>query len=577
MSNNLIGQPRESWGSRFGVILAVMGSAVGLGNFLRFPGQAAMNGGGAFMIPYMVAFLLLGLPIAWAEWAMGRYGGTKGYNSPPGIFRAVLGRNSAGAYIGVLAVVMPVLIYMYYVLVEGWCLAYAVRYLFGEMSPEAITSGAVGNVAATGKEGMSAATDAYNSFFGTISGAGKDGSAMSFFGEEGTKGLLNSAYFFMLICFVLNFYLIYRGLTKGIEWFCRWAMPALVICSLIVLVRVLTLGTPNPELPDQNILSGLGTMWNPTQADKSFTDSLLNANTWLAAAGQIFFSLSVGFGLIITYASYTKKDDDIALSSLTAAAGNGFCEVIFGGLMIIPAAFIFLGPIDPGTLNSSFTIGFKVLPNVFYHMPAGEFFGFLFFFLLFLAAVTSSLSMLQPAIALLEEGLGLKRRVSVLFLGMITLMGSSFVAYFSKDLAALDTVDFWMGQLCIFILATLQVFVFSWIWGIKRGMKELRNGAEIKIPSLLGFVLKFITPTYLLIVFGVWLYQNLISVTDPSESRILLLFQKENMVPRMAVFGIFGIMAFFTLIVFHSIKRWEKQEELLAESGEQLVENEEVI
>ena len=114
----------ERWGTRIGVIFAVMGSAIGLGNFLRFPGLASQYGGGHFMIPYFVAFLLLGLPIAWAEWSMGRLGARHGYNSTPGIFFA-LWKNRLSPYFGVLGLIVPVGIYMYYVYIESWCLYYA--------------------------------------------------------------------------------------------------------------------------------------------------------------------------------------------------------------------------------------------------------------------------------------------------------------------------------------------------------------------------------------------------------------------------------------------------------------------
>jgi len=123
-------QNKEQWASRLGMILAVAGSAVGLGNFLRFPGNAAANGGGAFMIPYFFALILLGIPICWAEWTMGKYGGQFGFNSCPAIF-GVLGRRSVWRYLGVLGLVIPIIIYMYYVLIESWCMGYAVSYAVG--------------------------------------------------------------------------------------------------------------------------------------------------------------------------------------------------------------------------------------------------------------------------------------------------------------------------------------------------------------------------------------------------------------------------------------------------------------
>jgi len=528
-------QGKEAWATRVGVILAVTGSAVGLGNFLRFPGLAAQYAGGAFMIPYAVAFLLLGLPIAWVEWSMGRYGGIRGFNSSPGIYRSIW-KSRIAPYAGVLALVIPVMIYMYYVYVEAWCLAYAIRYLVGGWDV-----------------GMT--PDQYSAFFGEFVGMGENGNALSTKGE----GVLGSAVFFLVVCFVINFVLIYRGLTKGIEWFCKWAMPALIICALIVLVRVLTLGTPNPELPEQNVVNGLGYMWNPSTEQAGFLEALANPQIWLEAAGQIFFSLSVGFGIIITYSSYMKKDDDVALSGLTAAAGNGFCEVVLGGLITIPAAFVFFGDAIREQLDSAFQLGFKTLPNVFNQMPAGQLIGFLFFFLLFLAAVTSSLSMLQPAIALLEEGLGLKRKASVAMLGFITAVGATFVVYFSKDLTALATIDFWIGTFCIYVLATFQVILFGWVLGVERGFDELRRGAEIQIPGFIKFVIKYISPVYLLVVFGFWIHAEFLATPEPGKQTALQML-KSNTVVQLSVGFIVLVIVFFGLLVAQSVKRWERLE-----------------
>ncbi len=389
---------KENWATQIGVILAVTGSAVGLGNFLRFPGQAALYGGGAFMIPYFCAFFLLGLPIAWAEWTLGRYAGIRGFNSAPGIFRCVTGGRRSMAYAGSFCVTLTTIIFSYYIFIEGWCLLYALRYLFGMMqlgSPEKFAE-----------------------LFGQTSGVGSHGSLFS-------GGILNPSLLCTFACFALNFFLIYRGVVRGIEWFCKLALPALLICSIIILIRVLTLGNPT-GIEGQGVLDGLGYAWNPSHPGKTVLETLADPMAWLAGAGQVFFSLSLGFGVICTYASYTKRDDDIALSSLTAVSGNGFCEAVIAGLMVVPAAVMFLGVdyLTPENLGT-FGVGFQALPNVFDRMPLGSVFGFLFFFLLFLAAVTSSISTLQPGIALLEEGLLLSRKSSVTVMGMDTETKSS--------------------------------------------------------------------------------------------------------------------------------------------------------
>jgi SNF family Na+-dependent transporter len=531
------GEAKEAWGSRIGVILAVMGSAVGLGNFLRFPGLAAKYDGGAFMIPYFVAFLLLGLPICWVEWSMGRYGGSRGFNSSPGIFRTIW-RHRAAPYFGILSLVVPVMIYMYYVYIEAWCLAYSFRYLAGTMD--------FGNSPAK-----------YAEFFGRFVGDGANGDALVMPGD----GLFGSAVFYLVICFIINFVLIYRGLNKGIEWCCKWAMPALVVCGLIVLARVLTLGTPDPTKPDQNVLNGLGFMWNPTTPRVTFWESLANPNMWLEAAGQIFFSLSVGFGIVITYSSYLRGDDDIALSSLTSSAGNEFCEVVLGGLITIPAAFVFLGSETllknpPGT----FSLGFVTLPNVFNQMPAGQAVGFLFFFLLFLAALTSSLSMLQPAIALLEEGLGLKRRASVALLGFITAVGTAFIVYCSKDLTALDTIDFWIGTFCIYIVATFQVILFAWVLGVDRGFEELKRGAEIPVPNFVKFVIKYVSPVYLITIFTFWCYREFLATPDDPTKLTRLQQIWTQPIVMCSVGFILVVVILFTLLIAQSVRRWETAE-----------------
>lgn len=545
MSEPVAGGGRENWASRLGVILAVTGSAVGLGNFLRFPGLAAQYDGGAFMIPYFVAFLLLGLPIAWSEWAMGRYGGSRGFNSSPGIYRAIWKNNRFAPYIAVLALVIPVMIYMYYIYIEGWCLAYAMRYLFGTMD----------------QFGQDPAQ--YKQFFEQFVGVNGNGEAAGIEGE----GVLGSGIFFLAVCFAVNFILIYRGLAKGIEWFCKWAMPALVICALIVLVRVLTLGTPFPDKPEQNLLNGLGYMWNPSTSRIGFFEALANPQMWLEAAGQVFFSLSVGYGIVITYASYLRKNDDIALSGLTAVAGNEFCEVALGGMIVIPAAFVFLGQEALQNLSSTFQLGFVTLPNVFSQMPGGHAIGFLFFFLLFLAAVTSSLSMLQPAIALLEEGLGLGRKASVALLGFITAVGAAFVVYFSENLIALDTIDFWIGTFGIYVLATFQVILFGWVLGVDRGMEELERGAEIRVPRLFKFVIKYVSPLYLLMILAFWSYNQFLKAPDAAGQLTRLQQIKEMPVVQFSIGLIVAVILLFLLLIAQAVKRWKaaelKQQEVI--------------
>jgi SNF family Na+-dependent transporter len=508
------GRKRELWGSRIGVILAVAGSAVGLGNFLRFPGQAAQHGGGAFMLPYFVSLLILGIPLCWAEWTMGRYGGTRGFNSAPGVF-SVIWRNPVSKYFGAVALLIPLVIYMYYVVIEAWCLGYAVNYLTGDLM--------------LGKE-----PEKYSAFFGSFVGSSEHG--VLFLG--GHRSLL----LYLLITFVLNFVLIYRGVSKGIETFCKIAMPIMVICALCVLVRVLTLGTPNPAQPAQSVVGGLGFMWNPAP------EKLWEFETWLAASGQIFFSLSVGFGIVINYASYLRKNDDVVLSGLTASSMNEFFEVCLGGLITLPAAFIFLG-LAAGEMGT-FGLGFNALPNVFARMPGGQMFGFLWFLMLFLAAMTSSLSMLQPVIAFFEEGFGLKRHASAAFLGLLAAFGCGFVIYFSRGMMALDTFDFWVGTMLIFVLAMIQAIMYGWIFGIDRGHIEAHKGAHIRIPWFVQLVLKYVTPLYLLVIFvGVCITKG------PDYAKTI----STEPVALLSVLFIGGILAFLLLMIQIAGTRWQNE------------------
>jgi SNF family Na+-dependent transporter len=463
---------KMEWGTRVGVILAVAGSAVGLGNFLRFPAQAAAHGGGAFMIPYICALLFLALPIGWAEWAMARYGGEKGFHSGPAIM-GLIGRGRVTRYLGVLTVLIPMIVYMYYVYIEAWCLRYAWEYL-------------VGGVTLTGSIEEQVRTA--GTFFSRTTGTD-------------SNGVLNSSTVFWIVVVAMNIILVYRGLRGGIEKFCQWALPAMAILALFVLIRVLTLGTPDPAHPDQNVLNGLGYLWNPDFS------KLTHFDTWLAAAGQVFFSLSVGFGMILNYASYLKKKDDVALSGFAASATNEFFEVGFGGLITITAAFVFLGA---SGIVGGFGLGFQTLPVVFAQMGGiGRWIGFAWFFLLFLAAITSSISMLQPAKAFFEEALGISSAKAITWVSVICGLGSLWVIWFSKNLLALDTMDFWVGTFCIFLIATVQIISFGWIWGLRRGAAELDRGALIKVPRFFLFVMKYVAPAYLLIVLGGFIYYNM--------------------------------------------------------------------
>ncbi len=501
-------------------MLAVAGSAVGFGNFLRFPGLAAQFGGGAFMIAYFIAFLLLGIPISWVEWSIGRRGGSLGGHSTASIFYRLSG-SRAWKYLGIAGVLAPLAICMYYIYLEAWTLGYAWHTAMGDLN--------------------FSTSEQYEQFFGNYVGMAGNGSVFS--GHSSTL-------IFFGIVLVLNFYLVYRGISKGIEWFCKWSMPVLLITCIIILVKVLTMGTPNPAYPNRNISEGLGYMWNPDKVmlvdaatDKtldmvpadataeqkaqqiagiqaatpgiqikekriSLWSGLLNPDLWLAAAGQVFFSLSVGFGTVCTYASYIRRRKDVALGSLTANMANAATEIGLAGMMIIPAAVGFLGVAAAATTNI-FGLGFQTLPQVFNSMQGGTFFGTLFFFLLFIAAITSAISMLQPGIAFLEEFWGLKRSQSIALLGFILVCGTLMVAWFTQGLLALDTMDFWFGNLSLYLTTGLYLYLFCAVWGANKGLAELRLGSCLRLPRPVAFLITWVTPALMLTIFVSWIYKTL--------------------------------------------------------------------
>ena len=465
---------RERWSSKFGVILAVAGSAIGLGNFLRFPVQAARNGGGAFMIPYFIALLLLGLPLMWIEWTIGRFGGGFGHSTAPGMFHTLWEKNKFIKYFGVIGIFGPIVIFIYYIYIESWLLGYSFFALFGKYN------------ACTTRETMSAFLQGYQ------------GLAQN----EYFSGL-SAAYIFFLITFALNIIIIWMGVSKGIERTCEWALPVLFIFGIVLLVRVLTLGTPDPAKPENNIVNGLGYLWNPQWAE------LKNAKVWLAAAGQIFFTLSCGIGVILTYASYLTKQDDVALSGLAAASANEVAEVILGGSIVIPAAFVFFGPTEIGKIAaaSAFDLGFVTTPLVLQKMAFGNILGFMWFMLLFLAGITSSISLAQPAVAFLEDEFNLSKKKASLILAAVT-FAMTQPAIFFLGKGVVDELDFWGGQLCLVIFATIEAILFGWVFGMEKAWTEMHVGSDITIPRVYRFIIKYITPAFLLFILGFWCVQE---------------------------------------------------------------------
>lgn len=484
---------KQRWGTKIGVIFAVAGSAVGLGNFLRFPGLAAQNGGGAFMIPYLVALVLVGLPLVWVEWMAGRFGGGKGHTTAPGIFQSLWEKAGFVKYLGAIGIFGPFLIYMYYVYIESWCLAYAWYSITGTLSQISTNSGFIAFL---------------NDYRGLT--------------DAGTFAGTTPAIIFFLITFVLNISVTYYGIRGGIERVCNLAIPLLMIFAAVIAVRVITLFAPDPLNPDWNSINGLGFLWNPDFS------ALKDAKVWLKAAGQIFYTLSVGIGVIITYASYVKKKDDIAASGLAAASTNEFAEVILASTIVIPAAVMFFGPTNTEAIADAglFDLGFVTMPQIFNSMPAGALFGFLWFFMLFLAGITSSISVAQPSVAFMENSLGWSRKKAVkIFAIAAFILCQPAIWFFHRGV--FGDIDFWGAAFFIVLGATVEVILVAWIFGINKAWKELHRGAKIRVPGFFKYVIKFVTPLFLLGVLGYWFYTEWLDVitmkdVDPANVPYIL-------------------------------------------------------
>lgn len=454
----------EAWGTRVGLILAMAGNAVGLGNFLRFPVQAVNNGGGAFIIPYIVCFLLMGIPLLWIEWSMGRFGGKFGNHSTPYILDT-MAKGRIWKYIGVFGIFTNLAVAAYYCYIESWTMSYV-----------------------------------YHSLVGTFQGMGQ-GDVAQFFNDyvtigKSTTGIPYEAVIFFVLCLVLNTFILSKGL-KGIERVAKIGVPLLLIFGAFLAIRSLTLGTTGATLehPDANAWDGFNFLWTPNY------DSLWNPSVWMAAAGQIFFTLSVGMGTVHCYAAYLKEKDDIALNAVSAGFTNEFVEVVLGSMIVIPIAAGYLG-MDWVKENAGFGMAFQTMPFLFDNwgpilsVLAGVF----WFGLLFFAGITSSLAMGTPWVGFMQDEFKWTREKSAWSFGAIVLLlGLPTVFFF--HLGVFDEYDYWAGTVSLVVFAMLEVIVFSWIFGVNKGWEQIKMGADIKVPLIYKPIIQFVTPLMLIVVF----------------------------------------------------------------------------
>ena len=474
--------PREQWGSRIGLILAMAGNAVGLGNFLRFPNQLTQNGGGTFMIPYFIAFILVGIPLMWIEWGVGRHGGAYGEGSVPGMFDR-LWKNPVAKYLGVLGLFMPLVVLIYYCYIESWTLAWTVF---------SVTGATRGLDQAGMRQFLASYQNLQNS---------------------SVHGFWTPFIFFFITIFV-NFWVVSRGLSAGIEKLAKIGMPILFAFAAILVVRVLTL--PSHVAADGTLAGpwqGLNWMYTPNWS------ALNKPSVWLAAAGQIFFTLSVGMGSLQAYASYLTKKDDIVLSGLATAATNETAEVVLGGSLAIPAIVAFFGVTGAVAIakGGTFDLGFVALPLVFNNLPGGAVIstiaGVMWFGLLFFAGITSSVAMATPALSFMEEHFGWTRARSAWTIGAVAVaLGLCHIIWYTGGFLA--EWDYWAGTFGLVVLALVETILFMWVFGADNAWRELHEGAQIRIPAIFKPIMTYVTPLFLLVMMIWWTVQDAIPTLE---------------------------------------------------------------
>ena len=453
------------WATRIGLILAMAGNAVGLGNFLRFPRQAVLNDGGSFMVAYFVALLLLGIPLMWIEWGIGRHGGRFRKGHVPGMF-ASLWKHPAAKYLGVIGLVIPLAVLTYYTYIESWTLAYTffsvTRDYWGLETQEAMLG--------------------YLQSFQGITSTALHGAWVPFA--------------FFAITLGLNIFVVSKGISGGIERLAKIGMPVLFIFAAVLAVVVLMLPAgPGGETAGD----GLQFIYTPNMT------GLTDASVWLAAAGQIFFTLSVGMGTLQAYASYLSKKDDIALSGLATASTNEAVEVVLGGSIAIPAAVVFFGVSGAVAVagSGSFNLGFVTMPVIFQQLPMGSLLGFMWFGLLFFAGITSSVAMATPMLAFFREEFGFRREpVAWALGGVVLVLGLFHVVWLEHGF--LDEWDYWAGTFGLAVFAVIEVILFMWIYGRENAWRSIHDGADIRIPTAFKWIMAFVTPAYLLFILGWW-------------------------------------------------------------------------
>ncbi|QBI53501.1 sodium-dependent transporter [Streptomonospora litoralis] len=418
-------QNREQWGTRAGFLLAAIGSAVGLGNIWRFPYVAYDNGGGAFLVPYLVALLTAGIPLLILEYAIGH----RFRASPPAAFRRLA---RPAEPLGWWQVGICFVISVYYALIVAWGIRYAgfsVTQAWGEQTEAFL----------------------YEDFLHVADAPGAIGSYI-----PGVALPLIGVWIVVLVVLAL-------GVRRGIEWANRIFIPLLAVLFLILVVQALFL---------DGAAAGLNAFFQPDWS------SITDGSVWVAAYGQIFFTLSVGFGIMITYASYLRRKSDLAGSALVAGFANGSFELLAG--IGVFATLGFMAGVENEPISQVATDGlglaFVAFPQIINNIPfAPGLFGLLFFVSLVIAGLTSLVSIVEVVISSVRDRTGMSRLPAVLIVGGLIAVVSIAVFPTDQGLYLLDAADHFINQYGIALAGLVIVVVVA--WGLRR-LRSLREHTD---------------------------------------------------------------------------------------------------
>ncbi|WP_292460785.1 sodium-dependent transporter [Methanothermococcus sp.] len=442
---------RELWGSKLGFILAAVGSAIGLGNIWRFPYMVYSNGGGAFLIPYFVALFCVGIPLLLLEFSVGH--STKG--SAPLAFKRI---NEKSEWVGWLAVFSGFTITTYYMVIIGWCLYYLYNILLNGFP-----------------------LNFKNYFFGNIlsisPGAGSiDGFSMGVLVSTG-------------ILWLINYVIIRLGVKNGLEKANKIFMPTLFILTLILLIRGISL---------PGAFEGLNWYLTPNFG------ALLNFNVWISAFSQIFYSLTLGFGVMIVYASYLPKKVDLTTSAFTVALLN--CGYSFlAGL----AVFSTLGYMAYTTglplnevVNKGIVLAFVVFPKALSMIPyVGWILAIVFFLALIVAGLSSSISLVEAVTSSIMEKFEISRKKAITTVTTFGFLGS-LVFTTKAGLYWLDITDHFASGYLLPIVGCAEAIVALWIFKGDKLLNYLNKLSDIKLGKYWKMFAGILTPILLLTIVG---------------------------------------------------------------------------